>query len=130
MKFVPIEYNGKKPYTDRTGLRNAWTPGETKLVPEQDARALKRFVEFRDGQPVATSDGQGAVEAQLKQKALEAEKDTTDRNQEAILLTIQSMDKDALEAYATKYEVSLDKRRGVGTLRQEVSTLVEQFGAR
>ena len=47
-----------------------------------------------------------------------------------MLLTVQSMDKSALEEYARKYEVELDKRLGVGKLRAEVSTLIEQFGAR
>ena len=36
----------------------------------------------------------------------------------------------ALEAYALKYEVHLDKRRGLDTLRGEVVSLIEQFGAR
>ena len=47
-----------------------------------------------------------------------------------MLLTIESMDKSALEEYARKYEIELDKRTGVGKLRAEVATLVEQFGVR
>ena len=47
-----------------------------------------------------------------------------------MLLTVESMDKAALEQYARKYEVELDKRRSLDTLRAEVSTLIEQFGAR
>ena len=47
-----------------------------------------------------------------------------------MLMLIDSMDKDALEAYALKYEINLDKRRGVEKLRGEVVSLIEQFGAR
>lgn len=128
MNFVTIEYSGKKQYTDRTALRNEWKPGDSKLVPEQDARALLRFVEFRLGKKAA--DTQADDEVKIKQKAREATEKATARAHEEILLTVESMDKDALEAYAAKYEVSLDKRRGVATLRQEVANLVEQFGAR
>lgn len=49
---------------------------------------------------------------------------------EGMLMLIEAMDKDALEAYAMKYEVNLDKRRGVEKLRGEVVSLIEQFGAR
>lgn len=128
MNFVNIEYSGKKPYTDRTALRNEWKPGDSKLVPEQDARALLRFVEFRPGKKAI--DTQADAEVKLKQKAREATEKADTRAHEEILLTVESMDKDALEAYAAKYEVNLDKRRGVATLRQEVANLVEQFGAR
>ena len=37
---------------------------------------------------------------------------------------------DALEAYALKYEINLDKRRALDKLRGEVVSLIEQFGAR
>ena len=47
-----------------------------------------------------------------------------------MLLTVESMDKGALEEYARKYDVELDKRLGIAKLRAEVSTLIEQFGAR
>ena len=55
----------------------------------------------------------------------------TKRNEtESMLMLIDSMDKDALEAYALKYEINLDKRRGIDKLRGEVVSLIEQFGAR
>ena len=47
-----------------------------------------------------------------------------------MLMLVDSMDKEALEAYAMKYEVNLDKRRALDKLRAEVVSLIEQFGAR
>lgn len=45
-------------------------------------------------------------------------------------MVIQTMDKDALEGYAkTNFGQNLDKRRSVEALRQEVTRLVDQFGA-
>ena len=40
------------------------------------------------------------------------------------------MDKNALEAYAAKYETNLDKRKSEATLRAQVANLIEQFGVR
>ena len=39
MKFVKVRYDGATPYTDRTPLKNAWEPGDVKLVSEADAPA-------------------------------------------------------------------------------------------
>ena len=64
------------------------------------------------------------------QAAIEQAEQTENQVREAMLLTIESMDKSALEEYARKYEIELDKRTGVGKLRAEVATLVEQFGVR
>ena len=40
------------------------------------------------------------------------------------------MDKNALEAYAAKYETNLDKRKSEATMRAQVANLIEQFGVR
>ena len=49
---------------------------------------------------------------------------------EGMLMTIETMDKNALEAYAAKYETNLDKRKSEATLRAQVANLIEQFGVR
>ena len=49
---------------------------------------------------------------------------------EGMLMTVETMDKNALEAYAAKYETNLDKRKSEATLRAQVATLIEQFGVR
>ena len=128
MKLIVVKYEGKKPYRDRTPLRNEWEPGDVKRVPERDAKILLRFAEFNRAEEAGATDRTEDVEAAI---AAQAQRENDERNEtEAMLMLIDTMDKDALEAYALKYEVNLDKRRGVEKLRGEVTSLIEQFGAR
>ncbi len=129
MDLVRLEYSGRKPYRDKIG-KTSWEPGDAKLVTPDTARRLKKFAEFKLSDDQAASSESEVVVVMAQQNEIEqAEKQ--ERNQvESMLLMIESMNKDALEAYATKYEVSLDKRKKVGDLRVQVSGLVEQFGAR
>ena len=128
MKLIVVKYEGKKPYRDRTPLRNEWEPGDVKRVPERDAKILLRFAEFNRAEEADATDRTEDVEAAI---AAQAQRENDERNEtEAMLMLIDTMDKDALEAYALKYEVNLDKRRGVEKLRGEVTSLIEQFGAR
>lgn len=129
MDLVRLEYSGRKPYRDKIG-KTSWEPGDAKLVTPDTARRLKKFAEFKLSDDQAASSESEVVVVMAQQNEIEqAEKQK--RNQvESMLLMIESMNKDALEAYATKYEVSLDKRKKVGDLRVQVSGLVEQFGAR
>ena len=128
MKLIVVKYEGKKPYRDRTPLRNEWEPGDVKRVPERDAKILLRFAEFNRAEEADATDRTEDVEAAI---AAQAQRENDERNEtEAMLMLIDTMDKNALEAYALKYEVNLDKRRGVEKLRGEVASLIEQFGAR
>jgi hypothetical protein len=128
MKLIVVKYEGKKPYRDRTPLRNEWEPGDAKRVPERDAKILLRFAEFNRAEDADATDRHEDVEAAI---AAQAQRENDERNEtEAMLMLVDTMDKDALEAYALKYEVNLDKRRGVEKLRGEVASLIEQFGAR
>lgn len=70
------------------------------------------------------------ADARKRIKEQERAKEQEDEAKENMLLLVESMDKGALEEYALKYEVNLDKRLGVAKLRAEVSNLIEQFGAR
>ena len=139
MDLTRITYAGRKVYREsHTG--NTWAPGDTKLVPAIAAEKLLRFVEFNragaataraetpadDGKPTDAELEAAMVVQDEANRAKEQERQVL----ESMLLTVQSMDKSALEEYARKYEVELDKRLGVGKLRAEVSTLIEQFGAR
>lgn len=143
MNLTRITYDGRKVYRDKLS-GNTWEPGDTKLVTEDQATKLLRFAEFspaaqeaeraKGKQPEKNDKGEKVdpeVEA-AKLRAQEAEraKEEERRQQEALLLTVESMDKSALAEYALKYEVALDKRAGVAKLRAEVATLIEQFGAR
>lgn len=128
MQLITVKYEGKKPYRDRTPLRNEWEPGDAKRVPERDARTLLRFAEFARADNADITERPGDAEAVI---AAQQQREHDERNEtEAMLMLIDSMDKDALEAYALKYEINLDKRRGLDKLRGEVVSLIEQFGAR
>ena len=128
MKLIVVKYEGKKPYRDRTPLRNEWEPGDVKRVPERDAKLLLRFAEFHRAEEAEATDRPEDVEAAI---AAQAQRENDERNEtEAMLMLVDTMDKDALEAYALKYEINLDKRRGLDKLRGEVVSLIEQFGAR
>ena len=128
MKLIVVKYEGKKPYRDRTPLRNEWEPGDVKRVPERDAKILLRFAEFHRAEEAEATDRPEDVEAAI---AAQTQRENDERNEtEAMLMLVDTMDKGALEAYALKYEVNLDKRRGLDKLRGEVVSLIEQFGAR
>ena len=128
MKLIVVKYEGKKPYRDRTLLRNEWEPGDIKRVPERDAKILLRFAEFHRAEEAEATDRPEDVEAAI---AAQTQRENDERNEtEAMLMLVDTMDKDALEAYALKYEINLDKRRGLDKLRGEVVSLIEQFGAR
>ena len=128
MKLIVVKYEGKKPYRDRTPLRNEWEPGDVKRVPERDAKILLRFAEFHRAEEADATDRTEDVEAAI---AAQQQRERDERNEtEAMLMLVDTMDKDALEAYALKYEINLDKRRGLDKLRGEVVSLIEQFGAR
>ena len=128
MKLIVVKYEGKKPYRDRTPLRNEWEPGDVKRVTERDAKILLRFAEFHRAEEAEATDRPEDVEAAI---AAQAQRENDERNEtEAMLMLVDTMDKDALEAYALKYEINLDKRRGLDKLRGEVVSLIEQFGAR
>ncbi len=131
MDLVRITYAGRKTYRDKPA-KTSWNPGDTKPVTIDTARRLKKFAEFQmaddQGSSTAIDGEESAVMAQ--QNEID-QSDKQERDQvEGVLMTIESMDKGALEAYASKYEVNIDKRKKVEDLRSQVSGLVEQFGAR
>ena len=128
MQLIAVKYEGKKPYRDRTPLRNEWEPGDAKRVPERDAKTLLRFAEFTRADEADLTEQPGDAEAVI---VAQQQRERDERNEtEAMLMLVDTMDKDALEAYALKYEINLDKRRGLDKLRGEVVSLIEQFGAR
>lgn len=127
MNLTRITYNGHKPYRDRE-VRYEWTPGDAKLVPDRAARRLLRFPVFALAQGEATADEQEQATVAVE---LTSQKEREEHNEkEGMLMTIETMDKGALEAYAAKYETNLDKRKSETVLRAQVANLIEQFGAR
>ena len=134
MNFTRLTYSGRKPYNDKAGT--IWTPGDTHMVTPDTGKRLLRFAEFAlaKDEPTAAKAPNGKAEELQKAQALHEEQERKAANEhqqtENMLLTVESMDKGALEEYARKYDVELDKRLGIAKLRAEVSTLIEQFGAR
>lgn len=127
MNLTRITYNGHKPYRDRE-VRYEWAPGDAKLVPEKAARRLLRFPVFALATVPATDAEQAQATAVVE---LSKQQERDDHHaKEGILMTVESMDKSALEAYAAKYDTKLDKRKAEPALRAEVAGLIEQFGAR
>ncbi len=141
MKFELIRYVGKTPYTDRTPMRNAWEPGEEKLVSEADAKALLRYLEFKrvpaDAKKAnkaekADKGDDSKTEAAALALAMQAtteqqlrEKQATEQI-EATLLEVSHMTKAALVDFAkANYGVELNKQSKADDLRNQVTALVQ-----
>ena len=122
--LTPIKYVGPRPtYTDAMfGTRIEWTFGETQLVPAQAAKRMLRHPDvYVLGE--ATDDTLVAEVPEPNEKKDEEDKDQDMRD------TVAAMDKNTLEQFAkTHFKVDLDKRKGVGVLRNEVIGLIDQFG--
>ena len=127
MNLTRITYNGHKPYRDRE-VRYEWTPGDAKLVPEKAARRLLRFPVFALSTATATEEEH--TQATMVVELSKQQERQEHHEKEGMLMTIETMDKSALEAYASKYETSLDKRKSETVLRAQVANLIEQFGVR
>ena len=132
MKFITIRYEGKTPYTDRTPLKNAWEPGESKLISERDAKTLLGYLEFKRVADEASKKGSKAGnEAALEQaqkaqaEALALEK-KAEKLTEETLMEVSRMSKAALSDYAKQnYGVELDQKSKVDDLRNQVTALVQ-----
>ncbi len=122
--FNPIEYIGRRiPHTDGLyGTRIEWNAvGAVRLVPDDVAAKMVKI--NHDVYRIGTYAGEAAP-------ALPGAKPAEDNNRLELDMVIQTMDKDALEAFArTHFRQELDKRRSVKTLRQEVGRMIDQFGA-
>lgn len=121
--FLPIEYIGRRAtHIDGLyGTRIEWAAvGTVRLVPEDIAAKMLKF--NRDVYRLGEYQGEPAPTSTAP-----VEQDT---QRQELDLTIQTMDKDALENFArTHFRQELDKRRSVDTLRQEVARMIDQFGA-
>ena len=127
MNLTRITYLGTKPYRDRE-VRYQWAPGQSHLVPDRAARRLLRFPVFALAQGEATADEQEQATVAVELAEQKARDEHNEK--EGMLMTIETMDKGALEAYAAKYETNLDKRKSEAVLRAQVANLIEQFGVR
>ena len=68
--------------------------------------------------------------AALEQKVLDDKAQEVDDQREAMLTTVQGMNKTALTEYAKKYDHSFDPKAKVDDMRITVNGLIHQFGVR
>lgn len=133
--MTAIAYIGKKPFSDRlynTGLN--FDVGQVREVPDDMARLFLRHKDLfavSDKAPkVSKPKETDNTQALIDQKAKEiAEKTKDENNLQDLYTQVSVMDKDALEQFAKdRYQVDLNKRKAVKTLREEVVGLIDQFG--
>jgi len=120
--FVSVKYIGVRPeYIDGAyGTRIHFVKGESRLVPEEKARLM---LKHKDVYEPGDDDSKVLVVDDVPKKDDDEMQDMRD--------AINVMDKDALSVYAiTHFSVKLDKRREVGSLRSQVTSLVDQYGLR
>lgn len=68
--------------------------------------------------------------AALEQQALDDKAKEVDDEREAMLITVQGMNKTALGEYAKKYDHAFDAKAKVDEMRITVNGLIHQFGVR
>lgn len=140
-----IAYIGKKPFTDRLyGSGLDFEPSQVREVPNELARSFLKHadlfakVEAPQGEPITPpNDDEPPTKPQDDTEellALQAEKDKAkaqdENNLQDLFVQVSVMDKNALEQFARDhYQVDLNKRKAVETLREEVIGLINQFGA-
>lgn len=138
MNLIKLAYKGSKAFKDkRHGSHAVWNTGDTKHVTDTAARKLLKYCEFSlvDGDTGAVKAADKPADpyeaaALAKLQEVEAAQQNVDSEKESMLLHISNWDKDQLKTYATKYEVNLNKTRGLQSLRDEVAGLVNMFGVR
>lgn len=120
MEQVSVKYIGKRAqYTEAAyGTRIVFLQGQSRLVPADKARLLLRHPDVYV--PGAADAASSVVAADLH------EADDVQDMRDAIAI----MDKEALSVYAkTHFQINIDKRKAVDTLRAEVTSMVDRFGA-
>ena len=160
MNFVRITYTGKKLYRDRaTGhvwtpdeeklvseaiakplLKFVEFKRTADLPKAEPTEPAKQAAEGTD-QSAATTDTTATTTptatelteqevATLEQKALDDKAKDVDDQREAMLITVQGMNKAALSEYAKKFDHSFDSKAKVDDMRITVNGLIHQFGVR
>ena len=98
-----------------------WWTSPSRSAPGTDTTATTT--------PTATELAEQEV-ATLEQKALDDKAKDVDDQREAMLITVQGMNKAALSEYAKKFDHSSDSKAKVDDMRITVNGLIHQFGVR
>ena len=107
------------------GTRLAWLPGQVHNV---DAAIAVRMLMHKDVYERADAVADRPVAGKANQVEQE-QKRIQEQQLEDTRSAIAIMDKDALEQFAkTHFQIDLDKRKGLSSLRSQVIGLIDQFG--
>lgn len=146
---VPVQYIGRRPqYRDRLYRTNlTFTTHQVRVLPRAIA---ERFLRHKDLFAIQVEEPEKAedtgdqvpnvpdepsdpesTESQLERAAEEKQaQDRTENELQDLKDRVQQMDKGSLEEFARiNYRQELDRRRSVGKLREEVVSLIDQYGA-
>ena len=118
---VSVKYVGfREQYTDGAfGSGAVFRKGESKLIPADIAVRMLRHPSVYVP---------GDVEAEAA-PVKEAKDDDEENNAQDLRDQIQAMEKDGLKGFAkVHFNVDLDSRKAVSSLREQVIGLVDQFG--
>lgn len=118
---VSVKYVGfREQYTDGAfGSGVVFRKGESKLIPADIAVRMLRHPSVYVP---------GDVEAEAA-PVKEAKDDDEESNAQDLRDQIQAMEKDGLKGFAkVHFNVDLDSRKAVSSLREQVIGLVDQFG--
>ena len=125
--MIPIKYIGHRAfYRDGAcGSELSFEQGQTLLVEDQFALKMLRHPSVYERGDAIDSANEVPAIAQAKKDAPEQDDDPNQTMRD----TIAQMNKEALASYAkSNFNVDLDKRVKVDDLRQQVTTLFDQFG--
>jgi hypothetical protein len=132
---VAVEFIGPRDEWIERRYKSGLTfkPGQIRSVPVELARKLLRhndlFAEAKLGGEGNVPDKDDTAELLSESQARQDEEQSALENRQGIIDQVMVMDKDALAEFAfTRYQQTLNKRRSVENLREEVAGYVDQFG--
>lgn len=121
LKFVEFKRTATLPKSEQTEQQ-----GEPTEQTEQGAATTTSTTEATTPTPELTEQEVAALE----QKVLDDKAQEVDDQREAMLITVQGMNKTALTEYAKKYDHTFDSKAKADDMRIAINGLIHQFGVR
>lgn len=137
---VPVKYTGREtPFIDRLyGSSLPFDPNQTRFITDLDlaAKLLRHSDVFeRDdkakpaAKPVTPSVADDTATHLQEADKLKQQRDLAENQRQDIVETLNSMDKDGLQAFAQeKFSQKVPKNLSVDNMRAKVVELIDQFG--